>query len=150
MKMQKDLDIVMNGSQRQNHNNVGVQERVNTNVDVIDRNDEEVHVDDAMYKILLMNNEDTSVEAVLDVLEGVFQHDPDTCVKIMMDAHNNGHAIVWIDARTQCEEKIREAQIYCGQLAGETIEGCTLDDGNNRPHYYQALEFRMELFEEEV
>lgn len=138
-------NLKMNGSQT--NTGTRLQERVKDNLRYEEKQNEEIIVDDTMYKIMLMNNDNTSVPAVLDVLVQVFQHEEQLCMKILMDAHQNGNAIVWVDTQQNCLNKLRESQVYCGQLAGETIEGCTLDDGNNRPHFYQDLQFIMEEYE---
>jgi ATP-dependent Clp protease adapter protein ClpS len=147
--MKNQFKVMNNGSQ--GGNEVLVKERVADKTVFVEQEDE-VIVDDRMYKILLMNNDETSEIAVRDVLTNVFGHEEDMCMQIMMDAHTNGSAIVWIETENNCRTKLTETMTYCGQLNGETIEGCDvgMDDGQgDRPHHYGELEFVLEEYEED-
>ena len=128
----------------QNNNQTNVQENIDVNENqFIENHDENVDIDDSIYHIVLMNNEETSFQAVIQVLQDVFQHDPENAMRIMQEAHDNQEAICYIDTLDGCENKLREAIQYCTGNANETIEGFTEDDGNARPHYYDALGFMI-------
>ena len=135
----------------QNNNQTNVQENIDVNQNqFIDNQDEDVNVDDSIYHIVLMNNDNTSAHAVVQVLEGVFQHDQETAFRIMQNAHENGEAICYIDTLEGCENKLREAIQYCAGNANETIEGCQGEDGNDRPHYFDELGFMIREHQDEA
>jgi ATP-dependent Clp protease adaptor protein ClpS len=70
-----------------------------------------------LYKVLLLNDDYTTMEFVLQVLEGVFQKSPAEAYRIMMQVHLNGSGIAgvypWEVAETKVETLAalaREAQ----------------------------------------
>lgn len=65
------------------------------------------------YQVLIHNNDAVHFDAVFDVLQNVFNLDKNTSYSIMMECHNNGTAQCFIGTKTQSEEKIEQAKIYC-------------------------------------
>ena len=70
-----------------------------------------------LYKVVLLNDDYTTMEFVLKVLEGVFQKTPAEAYRIMMQVHLNGSGIAgvypWEVAETKVETLAglaREAQ----------------------------------------
>ena len=70
-----------------------------------------------LYKVVLLNDDYTTMEFVLQVLEGVFQKSPAEAYRIMMQVHLNGSGIAgvypWEVAETKVETLAalaREAQ----------------------------------------
>ena len=61
----------------------------------------------ALYKVLLLNDDYTTMEFVIDVLETVFQKGPAEAYQIMMHVHLNGRGLAgvypWEVAETKAE-----------------------------------------------
>ena len=47
-----------------------------------------------MYKVLLVNDNYTSMEFVIDIIVGVFGKNTQEATKIMLDVHNKGKGLV--------------------------------------------------------
>jgi ATP-dependent Clp protease adaptor protein ClpS len=60
-----------------------------------------------LYKVVLLNDDYTTMAFVLEVLEGVFQKSPAEAYRIMMHVHLNGRGIAgvypWEVAETKAE-----------------------------------------------
>ena len=67
-----------------------------------------------MYKVLLLNDNYTTQEFVVDILLAVFHKDIPTATKIMLDVHRLGIGVVgtftWDIATSKAEEVHRRAQ----------------------------------------
>ena len=63
--------------------------------------------DPALYKVVLLNDDYTTMEFVLHVLEAVFQKSPAEAYRIMMHVHLNGRGIAgvypWEVAETKAD-----------------------------------------------
>ena len=68
----------------------------------------------AQFKVVLLNDDYTTMEFVIQVLEGVFQKGPAEAYQIMMHVHVNGRGIAgvypWEVAETKAEAVIRLAR----------------------------------------
>jgi len=68
-----------------------------------------------MYKVLLLNDDYTTQEFVVEVIVAVFHKDIPTATKIMLDVHRLGIGVVgvysWDIANTKAEEVHRRAKI---------------------------------------
>jgi ATP-dependent Clp protease adaptor protein ClpS len=66
------------------------------------------------FKVVLLNDDYTTMEFVMEVLEGVFQKSPAEAYQIMMHVHVNGRGIAgvypWEVAETKSETVIRLAR----------------------------------------
>jgi ATP-dependent Clp protease adaptor protein ClpS len=58
------------------------------------------------YKVLLHNDDYTSMEFVIAILEAVFHKSANDATKIMLNVHNEGLGIAGIYTREICETKI--------------------------------------------
>jgi ATP-dependent Clp protease adaptor protein ClpS len=60
-----------------------------------------------LYKVILLNDDYTTMEFVLQVLEGIFQKSPAEAYRIMMQVHLNGSGVAgvypWEVAETKVE-----------------------------------------------
>jgi ATP-dependent Clp protease adaptor protein ClpS len=93
-------------SQRQNETDGAVKERVKTE-----------KKEPTQYKVVLINDDYTTMEFVVQILESVFQRSPAEAFRIMMHVHQNGRGIAgvypWEVAETKVETVTtlaREAQ----------------------------------------
>ena len=70
--------------------------------------------DPALYKVVLLNDDYTTMEFVIHVLEEVFQKSPAEAYQIMMHVHVNGRGIAgvypWEVAETKAETVIALAR----------------------------------------
>ena len=68
----------------------------------------------ALYKVVLLNDDYTTMEFVVQVLESVFQKSPAEAYQIMMHVHVNGRGIAgvypWEVAETRAEAAISLAR----------------------------------------
>jgi len=55
------------------------------------------------YKVLLHNDDVNTMEHVLKALRKVFNFDEQECVRIMIEAHNNGLALCTVEPLEQAE-----------------------------------------------
>ncbi len=93
-------------SERQDQTDGAVKERIKTE-----------NKEPTLYKVILLNDDYTTMEFVLQVLEGIFQKSPAEAYRIMMQVHLNGSGIAgvypWEVAETKVETLAalaREAQ----------------------------------------
>ena len=70
--------------------------------------------DPTLYKVVLLNDDYTTMEFVVSVLEQVFQKSPAEAYQIMMHVHVNGRGIAgvypWEVAETKAEQVIVRAR----------------------------------------
>jgi len=58
------------------------------------------------YKVLLLNDDYTSMDFVVDILMDVFKHPLDQAINIMLDIHKNGRAVCGVYTYEIAETKI--------------------------------------------
>jgi ATP-dependent Clp protease adaptor protein ClpS len=60
------------------------------------------------YKVILLNDDFTTMEFVVGILEGVFRKPPAEAVQIMLRVHNEGRGLCGIYIKQVAEAKINE------------------------------------------
>ena len=77
----------------------------------IDEKIEQVIIEPAKYKVIMLNDTQTPMEFVIEVLIGIFKHSRETSEKITLDVHTNGSAIVGTYSFEIAEQKGTEATL---------------------------------------
>jgi len=57
------------------------------------------------YKVLLLNDDYTTMEFVVEVLTTIFRKSPDDAVRIMMSVHKNGMGVAGVYVKSVAEAK---------------------------------------------
>jgi ATP-dependent Clp protease adaptor protein ClpS len=81
--------------------------------------------DPTLYKVLLLNDDYSTMEFVIQVLEAIFQKSPAESYRIMMQVHVNGHGVAgvypWEVAETKADT-VRSLASEAGFPLRATIE----------------------------
>lgn len=72
---------------------------------VLTRDETEIR-EPRLYKVLLHNDDYTTMEFVISILETVFNKTPADATEIMLNVHNQGVGVAGIYTREICETKI--------------------------------------------
>ena len=59
-----------------------------------------------MYKVYLLNDDYTTMDFVVEILEAVFRHSPVTAASIMLSVHKNGKGLAGIYTKEIAETKL--------------------------------------------
>jgi ATP-dependent Clp protease adaptor protein ClpS len=59
-----------------------------------------------MFKVLLLNDDYTSMDFVVSILETVFKRTPSEAVRIMLMVHNSGSGVAGVYTRQIAESKV--------------------------------------------
>lgn len=64
-----------------------------------------------LYKVMLLNDDYTTMDFVVSVLETIFSKSPSEAVKVMMSVHKNGSGLCGIYPKQIAEAKIQQVHI---------------------------------------
>jgi len=83
-----------------------------------------------LYRVLLLNDDYTTMEFVVKVLQSIFSHSEEKAAQIMMHVHQKGAGICGIYTREIAESKVEQVLIYAQQ--NEHPLQCTMEpDSDN-------------------
>lgn len=77
-----------------------------------------------LYKVVLLNDDYTTMEFVVHVLEGVFQKSPAEAFQIMMHVHVNGRGIAGVYPWEVAETKVDQV-VSLAREAGYPLKAIT-------------------------
>jgi ATP-dependent Clp protease adaptor protein ClpS len=75
----------------------------------------------ALYSVVLLNDDYTPMEFVVDVLESLFQKSPAEAYRIMMQVHLNGRGVAGVYPWEVAETKV-DALLSCASEAGHPLQ----------------------------
>ena len=79
-----------------------------------------------MYKVLLHNDDYTTMEFVVFVLQGIFHHQESEAMQIMLHVHKNGVGVAGVYTREIAETRI--AQVEALARRHEYPLRCSMDE----------------------
>lgn len=63
----------------------------------------------AMWKVIMLNDNVTSMELVIELLTRIFKHSVETATEVMMEIHTNGSGVAGVYSFEIAEQKSLEA-----------------------------------------
>ena len=88
---------------------------------------EEKKQEPTLYKVVLLNDDYTTMEFVVQVLEAVFQKSPAEAFRVMMHVHVNGRGIAGVYAWEIAEAKA-EKTVALAREAGFPLKAITEEE----------------------
>lgn len=79
-----------------------------------------------LYNVVLLNDDYTPMQFVIDVLEGLFQKSPSEAYQVMMQVHLNGRGIAGVYPWEVAETKV-DSLITLAREAGHPLQA-TIED----------------------
>jgi ATP-dependent Clp protease adaptor protein ClpS len=79
-----------------------------------------------MYKVLLHNDDYTTMEFVVFVLQGIFHHTESEAMQIMLHVHKNGVGVAGVYTREIAETRITQVEALARQH--EYPLRCSMDE----------------------
>ena len=73
--------------------------------------DEKISIDirePRKYKVIMLNDDSTPMEFVIDILQKIFRHNHNTATEITLEIHNEGSGIVGVYSHENAEMKATE------------------------------------------
>src|SRR5262245_42890 len=81
------------------------------------------------YNVVLLNDDDHTVEFVIEVLFKVFGYTLERCVQLTLMAHTSGRSIVWTGSKEVAELKVEQIRTFHQHRDGADIGplGCDIE-----------------------
>ena len=79
-----------------------------------------------MYKVLLLNDDYTPMEFVVDVLERIFSFDRTRATRVMLEVHTKGKGVCGVYTFEIAETKVAQVMTYARQHQHPLL--CTMEE----------------------
>ncbi|MGE0113884.1 MAG: ATP-dependent Clp protease adapter ClpS [Steroidobacteraceae bacterium] len=79
-----------------------------------------------LYQVLLLNDDYTPMEFVVDVLEQVFSLDRPTATRVMLEVHTRGKGVCGVFTFEIAETKVAQVMAYARQQQHPLL--CTMEE----------------------
>ena len=79
-----------------------------------------------MYKVMLLNDDYTPMEFVVDVLEHIFGLDRTTATRVMLEVHTKGKGVCGVYTFEIAETKVAQVTTYARQHQHPLL--CTMEE----------------------
>ena len=79
-----------------------------------------------LFRVLLVNDDFTPMEFVVDVLESVFGHDRQTATRVMLEVHTRGQGTCGVYTFEIAETKVAQVTGYAQQHQHPLL--CTMEE----------------------
>ena len=79
-----------------------------------------------LYKVLLLNDDYTPMEFVVDVLEHIFGLDRTTATRVMLEVHTKGKGVCGVYTFEIAETKVAQVMTYARQHQHPLL--CTMEE----------------------
>ena len=79
-----------------------------------------------MYKVLLLNDDYTPMEFVVDVLEHIFGMDRTSATRVMLEVHTRGKGVCGVYTYEIAETKVAQVMTYARQQQHPLL--CTMEE----------------------
>lgn len=78
------------------------------------------------YKVILLNDDYTPMEFVVDVLQEFFQLDRESATRVMLNVHTKGKGVCGIFTREIAETKVHMVNLYARENQHPLL--CTMEE----------------------
>jgi ATP-dependent Clp protease adaptor protein ClpS len=68
-----------------------------------------------LYRVMLLNDDYTTMEFVIEVLQSIFRHSEEKAAQIMLHVHQKGAGICGVYTREIAESKVEQVMQYATQ-----------------------------------
>ncbi len=79
-----------------------------------------------LYRVVLLNDDYTPMEFVVEVLEMVFGHDRPTATRVMLEVHTKGKGVCGVFTYEIAETKVAQVSSYAEQHQHPLL--CTMEE----------------------
>ena len=79
-----------------------------------------------LYQVVLLNDDYTPMEFVVDVLERIFNMDRTTATRVMLEVHTRGKGVCGVFTFEIAETKVAQVTTYARQLQHPLL--CTMEE----------------------
>src|SRR5689334_4064126 len=79
-----------------------------------------------LYQVVLLNDDFTPMEFVVDVLERIFNKDRNTATRIMLEVHTKGKGVCGVFTFEVAETKVAQVTTYARQHQHPLL--CTMEE----------------------
>lgn len=81
------------------------------------------------FHVVLLNDDEHSMEFVVTVLLKVFGYPSQRCVDLMLEAHRTGRSIVWTGSKEVAELKLEQIRSFHEKRSGRDLGplGCVIE-----------------------